>query len=323
MRLRSFIVSDMAEAMSLVRREMGSDAIIVSSAKTPEGNLEVRAALDRPAPAEPQAEARDNPPARELGLVQALAARGVPAEWADSLGQAAESLEESAPETALALALETRFGFSPLSPEDEAVILIGLPGSGKTSACGKLAARAAVAKTPVRIICADWLRAGGAEQLAHYASVAKAGFAAAQSLEAMAGLVEADDGAPAIIDAPGHNLHAREDRDRLVDLIDACGAEPVLTIEATLSADEAFRLARRAAELGVRRFILTKLDVAYGRGAALGAALCGDLAFAQFSASPYLAGGFAAATPLRLARFLLESPAQGESGYDFTDGDSP
>jgi len=296
MRLRSFIVSDMAEAMSLVRREMGSDAIIVSSAKTPEGNLEVRAALDRPAPAEPQAEARDNPPARELGLVQALAARGVPAEWADSLGQAAESLEESAPETALALALETRFGFSPLSPEDEAVILIGLPGSGKTSACGKLAARAAVAK---------------------------AGFAAAQSLEAMAGLVEADDGAPAIIDAPGHNLHAREDRDRLVDLIDACGAEPVLTIEATLSADEAFRLARRAAELGVRRFILTKLDVAYGRGAALGAALCGDLAFAQFSASPYLAGGFAAATPLRLARFLLESPAQGESGYDFTDGDSP
>ena len=68
MRLRSFIVRDMAEAMTLVRREMGPDAIIVTTRATEGGNLEVRAAVE----AKPDGRAELDPDAASRGPLACL-----------------------------------------------------------------------------------------------------------------------------------------------------------------------------------------------------------------------------------------------------------
>ena len=46
MRIRTFTAASMSEAMALVRREMGVDAIIISTRNNPRGNVEVRAAIE-------------------------------------------------------------------------------------------------------------------------------------------------------------------------------------------------------------------------------------------------------------------------------------
>jgi len=325
MRLRSFIVRDMAEAMTLVRREMGPDAIIVTTRATEGGNLEVRAAVE----AKPSGGAELDPDAASRGPLGAaglepeslgrigaiLSAHGVEGEMADSLGRAADSLDEDSPVAALALALETRFRFRPVSAAlDGAVVLIGPAGAGKTSAAAKLAARAALNGESARLVCADWARAAAPDQLRRYAEATRAAFDVAEDLDALARIVDvAGEDEFVIVDAPAANLYDRRDVAAMVDLIDAAGADPVLVIDSGMAREEASMLARRAGELGASRAIASKLDAVRGRGALVSLARPGGLAYAQFSATPYLGGGFAPATPLRLARFLLEDPSGGES----------
>jgi flagellar biosynthesis protein FlhF len=112
-----------------------------------------------------------------------------------------------------------------------------------------------------------------------------------------------------LIDSPAANPCDERDLTMLLGLAQAASAEPVLVLDASVGADEAAFAARAFARIGARRLVLTKLDVARRKGAALAAAEAGGLAFAQISASPFLVGGFAPATPLRLARLLLEEQA--------------
>lgn len=321
MRLRAFIARDMAEAMAMIRREMGPDAIIVSSEPTKGGNLEVRAAVEDdpepapPAPAEPDpledalAEEDEGGPALdpEIGLEGILRAQGAPRALAAALTRSAEALGEADPVAALSLALETRFSFRPIQPGGRRpVLLVGPPGAGKTSACGKLAARAAISGVPARLICADAERAGAREQLAAYAEAAGAEFVFAEGPAALRSAAASAHEALVVIDGPATNSCAPEDLRALRTLAEAASAEPVLVLDAGMGAEEAAACARAFVRIGARRLILTKLDAVRRKGAGLAAADAVGLAFAHISASPYLAGGFAPATPLRLTRMLLE-----------------
>ena len=64
-------------------------------------------------------------------------------------------------------------------------------------------------------------------------------------------------------------------------------------------------VAQDFANLGVRRMIVTQLDVARRVGGVLAAAEVAGLSFAQLSETPYLARGVPAATSFRLAQILL------------------
>ena len=83
--------------------------------------------------------------------------------------------------------------------------LVGPPGSGKTTTLVKLAVTQAVSGGgPVRLISADMLRIGGAEQLRTYAAILGVPF---QAVENTGALTQAIDNAPAtaqiLIDTPG------------------------------------------------------------------------------------------------------------------------
>src|SRR5690349_24306245 len=124
MRLRRFTARTAADAMALVRRELGPDAVIVSTETADTGATTVTAALENDDDAdlardfETAAAGRlpDGTPldAAEL-IAEALTAHGTPPRLAERILMAAlELLELTEPLPALAGALDAVFGFQPL-----------------------------------------------------------------------------------------------------------------------------------------------------------------------------------------------------------------
>ena len=150
MRLKTFTAPTMAEAMDLVRQEMGEDAVIVSAQKSTEGQgARVIAAMDEP-PLDDFAisERPEDEPVEINGTIrQALTYHGTPARLVDRLTASAEAVDADNPTMAFAGAVDAGFDFAPLSELGETmpIMLVGPPGAGKTITTAKLAARSAMA----------------------------------------------------------------------------------------------------------------------------------------------------------------------------------
>lgn len=329
MRLKTFTARDMTEAMALVRRDMGPDAVIVAVTTTARGNVEVRAAVDAPPQREPRRDARpdEEPPSRarhdasgtsgEDFLRAALRFHGAPDDIAESIVKLAGARDAEHVAPALARALEARFAFKPLplAPE-RPVFLIGPPGSGKTSAAAKLAARATLSGLDVRLVAADVTRAAAPDQVRAYADVLKARFSHAEDAPSLAEIMRAIHPAEvAFIDGPPVNPFDIEELETTAELVRASGAEPVAVLDAAVQPLDLADAAATYTGLGCRRLIIAKCDAARRVGGAL-AALDAGLALAAISASPFIGGGLTPATSLRLARFFLdgadlETPVEG------------
>lgn len=313
MRLKTFTAKDMTEAMAMVRRDMGPDAVIVATTKSRRGNVEVRAAVDGPPANAKIAPPEDIPPPRPVADVHRLCVRalfhhGVPDTIAVALAANAAQLERAEPVAALARALETWFTFlAPTTPADRPLMVVGAPGCGKTSAAARLAARAALSGAATDLVCADPDRESSRAQIEVYADVLDAHPIEAGGPQALAAWARhRDETRAAVIDTPSVNPFDDADVDMLAGLIQASGAEPVFVFDAGGQPMDLAEQAEVFAELGCRRAIMVKCDVARRVGAALAVANEG-LALTAMSASPFVANGLTPATPLRLARLLLDS----------------
>ncbi len=176
MRLKSYTAATMAEAMSLVREELGENAIIVSTQRSSDGQgVHITAALEEPGSDDDVAKAladEDSTPFAER-VREALTYHGVPPRLIEKMIVTARSVEVGSPTMACAAALEDHCDFAPL-PERKAprpFMLVGPPGSGKTITVAKLAARARLAGRPVGVITTDTVRAGAVEQLTAFTSI--------------------------------------------------------------------------------------------------------------------------------------------------------
>lgn len=325
MRVRTFKARTMPEAMARVRAELGEEAIIIAS-ETGRRGVELRAAIEEaPTGAPPGLEdelehrllrrlARDEP--QETGAPldpTALAARFAHQGLAPALGQAlVEAARESAraePAEALAAALEKLFAFKPLGlVSRRPVMLVGLPGSGKTVTAAKLAARAVLAGEPAMLLTADLQRAGGVAQLEAFAAVLQVPVtpvAGAAELKQAAFRPPKGRDPFVVIDTAGVNPFDVAEITELARLARVPGLDIVLVLPAGLDPADAGDIARAFAALGAHKLIVTRLDVARRLGGVLAAAEAGRLAFTHASATPYVANGLAPLTSLRLARSLL------------------
>jgi flagellar biosynthesis protein FlhF len=318
MRLKTFTARDMAEAIELIRREMGPDAVIVASNRTGMGNFEVRAAVEGPAPLPTSSHDEDDahPPRAPAGDLQAICVRalfhhGVPDPLAVALAAHAARLDAAEPVAALARAMETRFAFQPLAlAPHRPLLLVGAPGSGKTSAAARLASRATLGGATADLVCADPEREASRAQIEVYADVIGARAIELRSADELAAWArERDESRPAFVDTPAINPFDDEDVTRLDALVRASGGDPVLVFDAGAQPLDLADQAEVFAGLGCRRAIMTKCDVARRVGGALGVAEAG-LALAGLTASPYVGSGITPATPLRLARLVLDESAR-------------
>ena len=328
MRLKTYSSATMAEAMNLVRREMGEDAIIVSTQKGGEGEgVRVTAASEPVLSNEFDIEARGKVTC--LGptetLHQALLFHATPTLLSERLLVSAASVRADDPIMAAAGALDARFAFSPLpeTTDGKPVMLVGAPGAGKTVTVAKLAARAILAEKTVDLVSTDTQRAGGIEQLAAFARILRVELKTADTPEAMNRAVETRDaGTFLYIDTAGTNPFSDAEMDNLSSLIGAANAEPVLVLAAGGDAMESADIAASFAAIGATRMLITRLDMTRRLGSVLAAADAGGLKFCDISITSHIADGLSPINPVSLARLIVPHDAQSEIKPHLTEAAS-
>lgn len=315
MRLKSFTAATMAEAMEMVRAELGDDAIIVSTQRASgTKGIRITAALE---PADADMLVADilgeGPGAKAAERVaEALARHGLPQRLIDRLVNVARTSGLVDPVKACATAIEAGFAFARL-PEyasSRPLMMVGPPGSGKSTAVAKLAARAVLKRHDVSVITCDNVRAGATAQLAAFTNILEIELLPARGPQSLAGVVAntANMFDLTLIDSPGVNPFKSGDMDFLRDLIDAADVEPVLVMAAGGDPVEAGEMAEAFAGIGVVRLFASKLDTTRRLGAVMVAADVGGLALSDVSASPHVASGIAPISALSLAHLLVPEP---------------
>ena len=320
MHRKTFAAPSLTQAMADVRREMGPDAVIIATGDGPDGGVQVRAASEMARVAEPAEQVRDRSIRLageadiERGLredneldrvIRALGFHRAPGSAAQALIRSAHDLSDGQAVARLAHAIESRYTFQPLPAVPEhAVLFAGTPGVGKTSALAKTAARAITAGAVPTLISCDGERAGANDRLQELARRMGAGFRAVDDPREMIDAVDEIDG-PILIDSPAVNPFELDDLDMTLAFADSANAEILYVFDAGLTPEDAEDAASLFASIGASRCIPVKLDCARRLGAILGVGETG-LAFAQISSTPFIGGGLAPATPLRLARVLVE-----------------
>jgi flagellar biosynthesis protein FlhF len=316
-RLKSFYARTVAEAMRMVRVSLGGDAIIVAT-REEDGGVRLTAAIEeddviraptaRGGGRSRASSAYEEPVDVAQEVTDVLHRHGTPAAIAEKLVNAIVGLDTDDPVKALGVALDSVFGFHPLGDGrfERPLMLVGPPGVGKTLAVAKLAARAVVGKRSIGIITTDTVRAGGVEQLAAFTRLMKLRLFTVEDPAALADAIDVNQGAEQIvIDSAGRNPFNAEDMAELRRLLAANAVEPVLVLPAGIDATEAAEMGNSFRAMGVRRILVTRLDLSRRLGSMLAAVHESQLDFSDMSNTPKVADGLTPLNPALLARLMM------------------
>ncbi len=321
MRLKSYIAPSMAEAMQLIRQELGDDAIIVSTQRAAGGKgVRITAALE---PSDTDDLIGDLLAEEEAGstpvadLVRdALVDHSVPPRLVEALSAYARSSGLDDPQAACAAALEHHFVFAPL-PDHGAprpFLLVGPPGNGKSMTVAKLAARSTMKGRRVGVISADNVRAGANSQLSAFTGILKIDLLTARGPETLQRTVAACQGQFDIVfvDSPGLNPFKQTDLDYLAAMVESANVEPILVLAAGGDPTEAAEIGEAFGSVGATRLLATRLDTTRRLGSIMAAAEAAPLMFCDVSASPRVVTGVTSINPAIMARMILPSAASNE-----------
>ncbi|MGB0748015.1 MAG: GTP-binding protein [Magnetospiraceae bacterium] len=311
MRLKNISAASMAEALEVIRRDFGEDAIIVTQGRGPGGKgVRVTIALEQTydddsidfsAPEAPTAEAL------AALLRQRLAFHGVPKTLLERLVAAANGQAAQGVDRALAVAADITFSFAPLTLKNGGVLVfIGPPASGKTLAVAKMATRAKVAGDAFALITTDTVRAGAAAHLRAFAQILETDLLTASTGAELAEVIASlPKGTTAFVDTAGTNPYSEPDMDRLTAFTAAAGQKPILVMPAGGDVFETAEMARAFAGLGAQKMLVTRIDLTRRLGGILAAADAARVAFADVCYSSHAADGLRPLNPMALAQLVV------------------
>lgn len=241
-------------------------------------------------------------------LTDVMIRHGASSEVTDEILSCASVMGLEDARVSLVAALENLYEFRPLptAASGKSIMMIGPPGSGKTLAVAKLAARGVMNGLNVGVITTDVVRAGGLEQLQAFTKILDVELVRASSPDdltrKMAQLADMDQ---IIVDTGGTNPFEPEDMRELAQLISVGPADPVLVLPAGIDAHESSDMARTFRAIGAKLLLPTRLDIARRLGGILTAAHQGGLKFADASNTARVADGLVEINPRRLADYLM------------------
>lgn len=290
MRLKVYQAPNIGAAMTLVRDELGPDALILASRQI-DGGFEITAAHEQAQQASaPQPQNHD----------AALRWHGVPATLASRMSDG---------DLMASLAQMFTFAALPCRPAAQPLLIVGPPGAGKTTTTARLATQLKLADQAPHVISADGRRAGAAEQLAAFTRLLSLTLVVADTPQQLTRAVaRRPEDAPTLIDMPGLNPADPADREYLETCREATAGAIALVLPAGLDPAEAADLALAFQELGATHLIATRLDLTRRLGGILSAAATG-LALSEAGIGAGIADGMIAVTPAFLAERLVATAA--------------
>lgn len=302
----------------MVRETLGEDAIIVATREEKGGRtVHVTAAVDPVfevgrAAATPndwlQYDAEEEQTAVAEELTDAMLRHGATEDVMDQVISCATVIGMDQPAQALVAAIEHLFNFRPLprKPARKPIIVVGPPGSGKTLAIAKMAARGTMDSLKVGVITTDTIRAGGVEQLEAFTKLLRIPLQKLQAAEALDDILPGMQGYDQIlIDTAGLNPFDAAEVKNLARLTGSGNFDTYMVLPAGADAEESGDMARAFSAVGVNGLIPTRLDIARRLGGLLSAALHGHMVFADASNTPKVADGLVAVTPQSLSEILM------------------
>ncbi|MCM0021317.1 MAG: hypothetical protein NBV67_15105 [Tagaea sp.] len=332
MRLKTYTAASAEDAIAQIRRELGDDALVVST----EGHgdlVRVVAALEHgpdvpepafePAPVEELEEivrreqpafgaARPGPPETDP-LDRVLAYHNVPPMLrrrvtdGPAMGRRTGSPSVSA---ALGKRLAGLFRFAPLTrrTNETPLVIVGPPAAGKTLVVAKLAAQIALEGRAVRLVTCDRNSAGGVPALAAFAGILDVPFDVAETPDDLARFARGRrERETLIVDTAAANPFSPPDLAAAAKFVIASRGEAVLALPAGLDPIESVEIAEAFAKTGATTIVPTRLDCARRMGGLLAAAAAGTYAFAEASFSPSPADSLETLDAERFARILVAS----------------
>lgn len=319
----------MNNIMSQIKKDLGDDAVIVSSRTQDDGSLRVTAAIEE----EPILETIESllegveDPAALFGgitdygslpdpaldnklevIAKALMRHNVPGYMHDKIMAQAEQISAGTAQEILAAAFERVFRFDPLptTAYEQPMMLVGQPGAGKTTTIAKLAARAAFHKLNVVVITADTTRAGGVEQLAAFTRVLNINLIKVNNPEELKKALNDNKKADQIlIDCPGLNAFDPVAMKELHSYIKVSSMDLIVTLPGGMDMEESTEIARALSILGARWILPTRIDMSRRLGGILTAADQAHLSFVGMGHKPDIADGFIPLDALKLAHLIL------------------
>ena len=142
-------------------------------------------------------------------------------------------------------------------------VFVGPPGSGKTTAVAKLAARhALVKKRPVRLVSMDHLRIGGSEQLQTIAMILGISFEAVDFVDGLKAALRERSGEDLIlVDTPGVSPKEWAAVEEMAAFLrNNPQVETHLTLSATTKSADLMSAVERFKQFGPARLLFTRLD---------------------------------------------------------------
>ena len=324
MRMKTYTAPTMSEALDQLRRELGEDALLVSTQRLGAGaGVRVTAAVEED-DIETEIErlsSRNNNTAEEspfFGKIRnILTGHDTPVELVEKILLQLKEPQRGGELAALAKALDTVFVFHhlPEHVKGQSFMLIGAPGVGKTVITGKLATRACMSGRRVGIVCADTVRAGAAEQLVAFTNILDISLIKAHSPDSLRKHIRALEKTCDLIyvDMPALNPFKPQDMDFLSAYIETAGALPVLVMPAGIDPYESQETAEAFAEAGAAYLLATRLDAARRFGGILAAADAGKLTVCEASLSPSVSRGLSPVNAVSLAKLLLTSSEESDN----------
>lgn len=306
----------------MVREELGEDAIIVATReeKNAVGGtmIHLTAAMEKAGYESENSDEfasdnwmyhdDDNEAACIEEVTETMLRHGVNDEVLDQIISCAAVLGIDEPRRALLSSIESLYKFAPLpnTPSKSPIMMIGAPGSGKTLAAAKLAARSSMSGLDIAVITTDAERAGGFEQLAAFTKLMDINLEIAKTPTALKELLLAHKNKDqVIIDTAGANPFDGESIKNLAQFISTDEMDPVLVMPANTNAEEAGEMAQIFMTIGAQRLLPTRIDVARRLGSLLVAAHQGGMAFTEISATAKVADGLSSLNAKRLTQLLM------------------